>query len=128
MNTYHSPSSLIAMTALMLGTTMLTSCDSGEEEKAQQMLQEARTALRHRQYSEARDSIFSLRKKHPTAIDARRQGILLLDSIELQAASDSLNKAEGEEWERLSVKKKFYERKLQEDERRAAQERRNKEE
>lgn len=116
------------MTALMLGTTMLTSCDSGEEEKAQQMLQEARAALRHRQYSEARDSIFSLRQKHPTAIDARRQGILLLDSIELQAASDSLNKAEGEEWERLSVKKKFYERKLQEDERRAAQERRNKEE
>ncbi|MGM9621515.1 MAG: hypothetical protein ACI3X4_08700 [Bacteroidaceae bacterium] len=128
MNTYHSPSSLIAMAALMLGTTMLTSCDSGEEEKAQQMLQEARAALRHRQYSEARDSIFSLRQKHPTAIDARRQGILLLDSIELQAASDSLAKAEGEEWERLSVKKKFYERKLQEDERRAAQERRNKEE
>ncbi len=79
------------------------------------MLDDARFALRYQHYSEARDTIFSLRKRFPTAIEARRQGILLLDSIELMAARDSLSKAEGPEWERLQVKAQFYERKLQED-------------
>ena len=36
-------------------------------------------------------------------------------------AADSLTKAQGEEWERLSMKKKFFERKLQEDIKKAAQ-------
>ena len=108
-----------ALTRLLV---MLSACASNEEREAQQMLQQARSALRHRLYSEARDSILSLRKKHPTAINARKQGILLLDSIELQAAADSLTKAEGNEWERLDVKRKFYERKLQEDQKRALRE------
>ena len=108
--------------ALTLLLVMLSACASNEEREAQQMLQQARSALRHRLYSEARDSILSLRKKHPTAINARKQGILLLDSIELQAAADSLTKAEGNEWERLDVKRKFYERKLQEDQKRALRE------
>ena len=108
--------------ALTLLLVMLSACASNEEREAQQMLQQARSALRHRLYSEARDSILSLRKKHPTASKARKQGILLLDSIELQAAADSLTKAEGNEWERLDVKRKFYERKLQEDQKRALRE------
>ena len=108
--------------ALTLLLVMLSACASNEEREAQQMLQQARSALRHRLYSEARDSILSLRKKHPTAINARKHGILLLDSIELQAAADSLTKAEGNEWERLDVKRKFYERKLQEDQKRALRE------
>lgn len=108
--------------ALTLLLVMLSACASNEEREALQMLQQARSALRHRLYSEARDSILSLRKKHPTAINARKQGILLLDSIELQAAADSLTKAEGNEWERLDVKRKFYERKLQEDQKRALRE------
>ena len=108
--------------ALTLLLVMLSACASNEEREAQQMLQQARSDLRHRLYSEARDSILSLRKKHPTAINARKQGILLLDSIELQAAADSLTKAEGNEWERLDVKRKFYERKLQEDQKRALRE------
>ena len=65
--------------------------------------------------------MLSFRKKHPYAIQTRRQGILLLDSIEMMAAADSLTKAQGEEWERLSMKKKFFERKLQEDIKKAAQ-------
>lgn len=110
------------MAGLLMIIPVLTSCSYREEEAAQQMLQEARMALKHHQYSEAKDSILSLRKKHPYALQARRQGILLLDSIEMMAAADSLTKAEGEEWERLSMKKKFFERKLQEDLKRAAQE------
>lgn len=122
MNKLHLSIKHTLAAALTLLLVMLSACASNEEREAQQMLQQARSALRHRHYSEARDSILSLRKKHPTAINARKQGILLLDSIELQAAADSLTKAEGNEWERLDVKRKFYERKLQEDQKRALRE------
>ena len=122
MNKLHLSIKHTLAAALTLLLVMLPACASNEEREAQQMLQQARSALRHRLYSEARDSILSLRKKHPTAINARKQGILLLDSIELQAAADSLTKAEGNEWERLDVKRKFYERKLQEDQKRALRE------
>lgn len=122
MNKLHLSIKHTLAAALTLLLVMLSACASNEEHEAQQMLQQARSALHHRLYSEARDSILSLRKKHPTAINARKQGILLLDSIELQAAADSLTKAEGNEWERLDVKRKFYERKLQEDQKRALRE------
>ena len=122
MNKIHLSIKHTLAAALTLLLVMLSACASNEEREAQQMLQQARSALRHRLYSEARDSILSLRKKHPTAINARKQGILLLDSIELQAAADSLTKAEGNEWERLDVKRKFYERKLREDQKRALRE------
>lgn len=122
MNKLHLSIKHTLAAALTLLLVMLSACASNEEREAQQMLQQARSALRHRLYSETRDSILSLRKKHPTAINARKQGILLLDSIELQAAADSLTKAEGNEWERLDVKRKFYERKLQEDQKRALRE------
>ena len=79
------------------------------------MLSEARAALQAKDYNAARDTIMSLRKRFPTAIEARKQGILLLDSVELFAAEDSLAKADRGEWERLDVKAKFFRRKLQED-------------
>ena len=122
MNKLHLSIKHTLAAALTLLLVMLSACASNEEREAQQLLQQARSALRPRLYSEARDSTLSLRKKHPTAINARKQGILLLDSIELQAAADSLTKAEGNEWERLDVKRKFYERKLQEDQKRALRE------
>jgi hypothetical protein len=56
-----------------------------------------------------------MRRRYPTALQARAQGILLLDSIEMLAARDSMGSATGEEWKRLSVKAQFFERKLQED-------------
>ena len=95
----------------------LMACSSGnkEEQKAMRMLGDARFALNHQHYDEARDTILSMRRQHPTAIEARRQAILLLDSVEMAAAADSLKQAEGPEWERLDMKVKFYERKLQED-------------
>lgn len=98
------------------GICLLTACmQPTPEERAANMLKEARYALHHHLYSEARDTIFSLRRTCPTAIEARRQAILLLDSIELNAATDSLRLVTGEEWERIQVKKQFFERKLQED-------------
>ena len=101
---------------VLTAAAMLTACsEKTPEERAANMLKEARYALHHHLYNEARDTIYSLRRNCPTAIEARRQAILLLDSIEMNAAADSLKLVTGKEWERLNVKKQFYERKLQED-------------
>ena len=96
--------------------SLLVACTKDSpDERAAAMLREARYALHHHLWNEARDTIYSLRKNCPTAIEARKQAILLLDSIEMNAAADSLRLVTGEEWERLNVKKQFFERKLQED-------------
>ena len=100
----------------LLAVALLTACtQETPEERAASLLKDARYALHHHLYDEARDTIYSLRRNCPTAIEARRQAILLLDSIEMNAAADSLKLVTGKEWERLNVKKQFYERKLQED-------------
>ena len=103
--------SKILLPLLML--SLMACSGNKEEQKAMRMLGDARFALKHQHFDEARDSILSMRRQHPTALEARRQAILLLDSIEM--AADSLKQAEGPEWERLNMKVKFYERKLQED-------------
>lgn len=100
----------------LLAAVLLVACSQETpEERAALMLKDARYALHHHLWNEARDTIFSLRRNCPTAIEARRQAILLLDSIEMNAAADSLRLVTGEEWKRLNVKKQFFERKLQED-------------
>ena len=100
----------------LLAVALLTACTKETpEERAASLLKDARYALHHHLYDEARDTIMSLRRNCPTAIEARKQAILLLDSIEMNAAADSLKLVTGEEWERLNIKKQFYERKLQED-------------
>ena len=93
---------------------LLTACEN-DNDRANNMLDEARRALAHHNYRAARDTIFSMRKKFPSAIEVRKQGILLLDSIELQGAIDSMKNAKGPEWERLYVKQQFFQRKLEVD-------------
>lgn len=85
------------------------------ETSASRMLEKSRQHLLDGRYDAARDSILSMRTQYPTALQSRAQGILLLDSIEMLAAQDSMGSATGEEWKRLSIKAQFYERKLQED-------------
>lgn len=85
------------------------------EAGASVMLEKSRQHLQDGRYDAARDSILSMRRQYPTALQSRAQGILLLDSIEMLAAKDSMGSATGEEWKRLSVKAQFFERKLQED-------------
>lgn len=85
------------------------------EPEASAMLKKSRLHLQDGRYDAARDSILSMREKYPTALKSRAQGILLLDSIEMLAARDSMGSATGEEWKRLSIKAQFFERKLQED-------------
>lgn len=109
MKTLHIP-------ILFMLSLVCASCSTESlETKADNMLQKSREHLLNKRYDAARDSILSMRKKYPTALQSRAQGILLLDSIELLAAHDSLGNATGEEWKRLSIKVQFFERKLQED-------------
>ena len=106
----------------LLSLLLFCACDGDDaNQKASRMLADARFALKYGHYSEARDSILALRQKYPTAIEVRRQAILLLDSVEMTAAADSLKNAQGEEWERLHIKQQFFERKLFEDKKKDAE-------
>ena len=60
------------------------------ETEAEGMLEKARTLMIAGDYPAARDSILSMRKKYPTAFGARSAGIIVMDSIELLAAQDTL--------------------------------------
>ncbi|MBQ0050019.1 MAG: hypothetical protein KBT12_07285 [Bacteroidales bacterium] len=115
---------------LLLASALLLACSGAsqqeiDEREGARQLAEARRALVQKNYDAARDTIMALRKHHPLAINARRQAILLLDSIELFAAQDSLDHLPADleptslnvvpERERLDVKVKFFERKLKHD-------------
>lgn len=63
--------------------------------EAAPMLESARTLMFEKKYQAAQDTIFALRKKYPTALEVRRQGILVMDSIELLQAQDSLAVLDG---------------------------------
>ncbi len=76
-----------------------------EEELGMEMLNEARQLLSEGNTSAARDTIMSLRKRYPRAIDARRQAILTLDSVDFVDAQ-----AEGD-----TLKIEFYRRKMKVD-------------
>lgn len=107
---------LLYTVLVFLATTALCSCTSESPEvKASLMLEKSRSHLNAGSYEAARDTILSMRKQYPTALESRAQGMLLLDSVELLAARDSMAYADGEEWKRLSVKVQFFERKLQKD-------------
>lgn len=114
---------------LLLAALLTLSACFRERSEAYDYLDKARNAMALRRYDVARDTIFAMRRRFPEAIDARRQGILVLDSVELQAATDSLNalrkvpqgmtadeeRAHNEEFKRLDMKVKFFQRKLSED-------------
>lgn len=71
----------------------LTGCKASEElaeVSAGKLLDEARQLLGQKRYTAARDTIFSLRQQHPTALNVRRAAILTLDSIELLQTRDSV--------------------------------------
>lgn len=118
---------------LLLFPLLVVACKNDREVQTEidvregtRQLVEARAACLAGHYEAARDSIKAMRLHHRLAIEARRQGILLLDSIELFAARDSFSVLQrtpasmdsasyANEYERLSLKVKFFERKLQED-------------
>ncbi len=78
--------------AAILMAMLCAACSSkpDPEQLAGEMIAKARTDLQNKQYDAARDSIKSMRVKYPTAIAARRDGILLLDSVELFQTREEL--------------------------------------
>lgn len=97
------------------------------ELEAQRKLQTARVFMQKGDFAQAKKTIEAMRKKDYLAITARKEGILLMDSICLQEAkmqltkTDSLQqvgKASGTQLEEACQKVQFYERKLQFDKQR----------
>ena len=99
-----------------------------EEKEGQKCLEAARDALNKKSYKTARESVEKMRKDYPLALNAREEGILLLDSINLFEAENEIKKINvllrdktGNsdslqiEFDDLFQKSKFYKRKLEHD-------------
>lgn len=88
-NEMRRTGSIIALLALTLLAGCKTSGEASEED-ASYMLNEARYLLSRKHYMAARDTILSMRRQHPTALQTRRAAIITLDSVELMETRDSL--------------------------------------
>ena len=98
------------------------------ETEAQARLSMARTKLAQMQCAEAKAIVIKMRKDCYLALSARKEGILLMDSIDIQQAKLELSKADSLMQKQHSIstsddldeacrKVQFYERKLQYDSR-----------
>ena len=76
---------LVALFALLLAA-----CDDGGEKKAQLHLQKAETALKQENFNEAKLQIDSIRILYPKAFEARKQGIRLMQQVDLKEQQKSL--------------------------------------
>lgn len=98
------------------------------ETEAQARLSMARAKLAQMQCGEAKTIVIKMRKDCYLALSARKEGILLMDSIDIQQAKLELSKADSlmqkqhsistsDEFDEACRKVQFYERKLQYDSR-----------
>jgi len=81
---------ILLLTAIFV---LLSACKEtleNQEAQANAMLMQARMLMASKDFNAARDTIYSLRKRHPKALEARRAAIVTLDSIELMCTRDSL--------------------------------------
>lgn len=69
---------------------VLASCGNDAEKKANERLTTARTAFEQGDYNEAKLQIDSIKILYPKAFDARREGISLMQQIELKEQQQSL--------------------------------------
>lgn len=93
--------------ALCLATSLLTACKDNKkgevqsekrtelEERAQEFLSDARKSLAINDFTAARQSIEQMRKDCYLALTGRRQGILLMDSIDCADAQQQLVKLDS---------------------------------
>lgn len=78
---------------LFLLALLGAACSTGQpdpEVQAARMLAQARALLQQKDYAAARDTVTSMRRTWPTAFKARTTGIVVMDSIELCEAQDTL--------------------------------------
>ncbi len=98
------------------------------EENGRQFLNSAREAMKREDFATARELIKRMRKECRNALNAREDGIILLDSVELAEArkelerTDSLIRTSGKKdpaleshFDELCQRIKFYNRKLEHD-------------
>lgn len=98
------------------------------EKNAQEMLAEARSALNEGKFNKAKSIVEQMRKDCTLALEAREEGILLMDSIDLMQLRSELSQAGDlllrhpedslllqQKVEELSKKMNFYKRKLEHD-------------
>lgn len=135
---------LASMTAMLMLTIIACSAGGGTknnvntedrsearnkmETEAQARLSMARTKLAQMQCAEAKAIVIKMRKDCYLALSARKEGILLMDSIDIQQAKLELSKADSlmqkqhsistsDDFDEACRKVQFYERKLQYDSR-----------
>ena len=137
---------LASMTAMLMLMLTIIACSAGGgtknnvntedrsearnkmETEAQARLSMARTKLAQMQCAEAKAIVIKMRKDCYLALSARKEGILLMDSIDIQQAKFELSKADSlmqkqhsiltsDDFDEACRKVQFYERKLQYDSR-----------
>ena len=74
----------------LCATLVLASCGNDAEKKANERLTTSRTAFEQGDYNEAKLQIDSIKILYPKAFDARREGISLMQQIELKEQQQSL--------------------------------------
>ena len=79
----------IGLSAL-LGLALLTGCSDGGEKQAQLHLQKAEAALSQENFSEAKMQIDSIKMLYPKAFEARKQGIRLMQQVDLKEQKKTL--------------------------------------
>lgn len=79
----------IGLSAL-LALAVLTGCGDGGEKEAQVCLQKAEAALLQENFSEAKLQIDSIKMLYPKAFEARKQGIKLMQQVDLKEQRKTL--------------------------------------
>jgi hypothetical protein len=74
----------------LLALVALTGCGDGGEKEAQIRLQKAETALQQENFSEAKLQIDSIKVLYPKAFEARKQGIKLMQQVDLKEQGKTL--------------------------------------
>ena len=74
----------------ILALSMLAGCGDGGEKEALKRLQKAEAALQQDQFSEAKLQIDSIKILYPKAFEARKQGIKLMQQVDLKEQRKTL--------------------------------------
>ena len=69
---------------VVLFALLLAGCDDGGEKKAQENLRKAEAALEKENFNEAKLQIDSIRILYPKAFEARKQGVKLMQQVDLK--------------------------------------------
>ena len=74
----------------VLALTILAGCGDGGEKDAQARLRKAESALEQENFNEAKLQIDSIKILHPKAFEARKQGIKLMQQVDLKEQTKTL--------------------------------------